>query len=173
MEVGMTHTTTQPRPAWYREPWPWLLMAGPVGVIAAGVLTTWIAFTHEDGLVADDYYKQGLAINRVLARDAAARAGNVSAEVRLRADGVSVRLAGDRPQALVLSLVHPTRSGLDRVARLRPAGDGAYEGALEIPEGGRWHMTLGDAEGRWRLTGEWSPAQGATLALAPALPARP
>jgi hypothetical protein len=142
----MTHTTTQIR--WYREPWPWLLMAGPAGVIAAGVLTTWIAFTHEDGLVADDYYKQGLAINRVLARDAAALAGNVSAEVRFRAEGVSVRLAGDRPQALVLSLVHPTRSGLDRTARLRPAGDALYDGPIEIPEGGRWHVMLGDAEGR-------------------------
>jgi hypothetical protein len=148
-------------------------MAGPVGVIAAGVLTTWIAFTHEDGLVADDYYKQGLAINRVLARDAAALAGNVAAEVRFSADGVRVRLAGDRPQALVLSLVHPTRSGLDRVARLRPAGEAAYEGALEIPDGGRWHVMLGDAEGRWRLAGEWSPAQGPALSLTPAAPARP
>ncbi len=25
---------------WYREPWPWILMAGPVIVIIAGVITT-------------------------------------------------------------------------------------------------------------------------------------
>ncbi|HWA12966.1 MAG TPA: FixH family protein [Burkholderiales bacterium] len=165
------HTTSPIR--WYREPWPWLLMAGPVGVVAAGVFTTWIAFTHEDGLVADDYYKQGLAINRVIARDAAAAAGKVAAQVRFSAGTVHVRLSGDSPRALVVSLVHPTRSGLDRVARLEAAGGGAYEGVLEIPVGGRWHVMLGDADGRWRLTGEWSPAQGPSLPLTPALSARP
>ena len=57
---------------WYREPWPWLLMAGPALVVVAGLTTAWIAVTHEDGLVADDYYKRGLAINQELRRDSAA-----------------------------------------------------------------------------------------------------
>ena len=43
---------------WYREPWPWLLMAGPATVLVAGAATTWIAFASADGLVAEDYYKQ-------------------------------------------------------------------------------------------------------------------
>ena len=54
---------------WYREPWPWIIMAGPAVVVVAGVVTAWIAFSGADGLVADDYYKQGLAINKVLARE--------------------------------------------------------------------------------------------------------
>ena len=49
---------------WYREPWPWLLMAGPAVVVVAGLFTAWLAVVHEDGLVADDYYKQGLGINK-------------------------------------------------------------------------------------------------------------
>ena len=61
METGAT--------PWYREPWPWLLMAGPVTVIIAGGFTAWLAVTSSDGLVADDYYKQGLAINQTLERD--------------------------------------------------------------------------------------------------------
>jgi hypothetical protein len=52
---------------WYREPWPWLLMAGPAAVIVAGVITTWIAFSTFDGLVAEDYYRRGLNINATLA----------------------------------------------------------------------------------------------------------
>lgn len=48
---------------WYREPWPWLIMAGPAAVIVAGVYTTILAFSSTDGLAADDYYKQGLMIN--------------------------------------------------------------------------------------------------------------
>lgn len=46
---------------WYREPWPWLLMAGPLIVIIAGLVTAWLAVTSSDGLVTDDYYKKGLA----------------------------------------------------------------------------------------------------------------
>jgi len=38
-------------------------MAGPAAVIVAGFFTMALAFRTEDGLVAEDYYKQGLAIN--------------------------------------------------------------------------------------------------------------
>ena len=62
---------TAPRP-WYREPWPWILMAGPAVVVVAGFFTLWLAVSTSDGLVVEDYYKQGLAINRVFAREDAA-----------------------------------------------------------------------------------------------------
>ena len=42
----------QARKPWYREPWPWLLMAGPAIVVVAGVTTAVIAFRGADGLVA-------------------------------------------------------------------------------------------------------------------------
>ena len=58
---------------WYREPWPWLLMAGPAAVVVAGFATLWLAVSSNDGLVADDYYKQGLAINQTLQREALTR----------------------------------------------------------------------------------------------------
>ena len=48
-------------------------MAGPGLVVVAGIATAVIAFRGADGLVADDYYKQGLGINRQIARDQAAR----------------------------------------------------------------------------------------------------
>ena len=41
---------------WYRHRWPWLLMAGPVAVIIAGLVTAWVAFTGADALVVDDYF---------------------------------------------------------------------------------------------------------------------
>ena len=49
---------------WYRHPWPWLLMLGPFVVVVAGLLTAYIAFKSNDGLVDDDYYRKGLAVNR-------------------------------------------------------------------------------------------------------------
>jgi len=59
---------------WYREPWPWLLMAGPAVVVVAGFVTLWLAFNSDDGLVADDYDKRGQAIHQTLSRDRAAAA---------------------------------------------------------------------------------------------------
>ena len=59
---------TDGRP-WYKEPWPWILMVGPVVVIIAGILTAWLAIKSHDGLVEDDYYKEGLAVNQRLKRD--------------------------------------------------------------------------------------------------------
>jgi hypothetical protein len=62
----------QPQP-WYREPWPWIIMAGPAAVVVAGVITAWIAFANADVLVVKDYYKYGIEINAVLKRERARR----------------------------------------------------------------------------------------------------
>jgi hypothetical protein len=41
-----------PRP-WYREPRPWILMAGPAAAVVAGAVTLWLALASADGIVAD------------------------------------------------------------------------------------------------------------------------
>ena len=51
---------------WYRQFWPWFLIALPATVVVAGLTTWWIAAHKADSLVVDDYYKEGLAINRQL-----------------------------------------------------------------------------------------------------------
>ena len=149
---------------WYRERWPWILMSGPAIVIVAGLFTGWLAFTSEDGLVVDDYYKQGLAINQVLGRGDAAERRGISAHLT-QSDGRVRVVLRDRAEtvAQTLRLVHPTRAGMDRNVTLRMTQPGIYEGALPVPSPGRWHVALEARE--WRLAGEWSlPAAGA-LAL--------
>ena len=44
--------STGTRP-WYREPWPWLLMAGPAIVVVAGLFTAYLAVTSFDGFAVD------------------------------------------------------------------------------------------------------------------------
>lgn len=72
---------------WYREPWPWLLMLGPLIVIIAGVITAYLAVVTSDGLVEDDYYKQGLTVNRRTERDQRAAELGVAAEFVLGEEG--------------------------------------------------------------------------------------
>jgi hypothetical protein len=141
---------------WYRHRWPWLLMLGPGVVVVAGAITIWIAFASADGLVADDYYKQGLAVNRVLAKEEEARRLGISAEVRIAGGEIAVRLAGQHPQALFVRLAHATRAGLDVRLRLAPAADGAYRAELAPLAPGRWQVVIEDPRGSWRITREAS-----------------
>ncbi len=106
---------------WYREPWPWILMSGPAAVIVAGAITTWMAFATADGLVADDYYKRGLAINAVLKREQAAAQRGIEARVERAGGEVRVQLRGTEPPAVFLNLAHATRAGNDVRLRLERA----------------------------------------------------
>ncbi|MCM8596629.1 FixH family protein [Accumulibacter sp.] len=157
---------------WYREPWPWLLMAGPAVVIVAGVITACLAIISNDGLVEDDYYRQGLAINQITARDQRASDLGLKAELVSGGQGERIRAhlrsAPGAPEAdsLVLLLTHPTRSGLDQKVILRPDGASLYAGSL-TPVHGRWHVVLEDGRGVWRLTGDWLPDTQPVLRLTP------
>ena len=156
---------------WQREPWPWILMSGPFLVIVAGVVTMVIAFTTTDGLVADDYYKQGLAINRAIARDERARALGLSAALQFSPERTHVRVflrgAGESPPRLLLALIHRTRAGEDQSVTLRATAPGIYEGTLAAPRGASWRIGLTDEANAWRLSGDWPAGDGGTT-LAPA-----
>lgn len=138
---------------WYRHRWPWLLIIGPAAVLVAGAVTTWIAFASSDGLVAEDYYKQGLGINRQLAREEAARELGLSADVSLSGEA-RVVLRGAKPEALFLHLAHATRAGHDMRLRLTPVTDGVYAAELPPMPPGRWRIAIEDPRGAWRILKE-------------------
>jgi len=39
---------------WYRQFWPWFIIALPASAVAAGLLTLWIAMSNPDHLVIDE-----------------------------------------------------------------------------------------------------------------------
>ena len=141
---------------WYRQLWPWLLVSGPAAVIVAGAVTMWLAFTSADGVVAEDYYRQGLAINKRLAREEAARTRGISSSVRLGGGRIVVHLSGEEPEALFVHLAHATRAGHDVRLRLAPVAPGVYEAPLEDLPRGRWRAVIEDARGTWRIAQEVS-----------------
>lgn len=142
---------------WHREPWPWILMAGPAIVVVAGIVTTVLAVTSSDGVVADDYYKQGLGINRVIERDVRARSLGIAAQVTFNEerDAVRVMLASNAPppEALKLRIIAARRDA-DQTIELGHAGAALYEGRLTPPRGSRWRLVLEDGAGTWRVSGD-------------------
>jgi uncharacterized protein len=158
---------------WYRQPWPWLLALGPVTVIVAGAITVWLAIASDDGLVADDYYKQGLAINEVLHRDDRAAQLGLRANVLFNFDNRRLRVlltgetAAPAAAALRLRVLHPTRAGADQTLRLSASSPGVFDGALADLSKGRWLLQLEDADRNWRLTGEMVVPRDVEVALQP------
>lgn len=151
--------------AWYREPWPWILMSGPAAVVVAGLATAYLAVVSFDGLVADDYYRQGLGINRDIARDDRARALGVVAAVAFNDDRSEVRVAISPPSAagtsLRLRLVHPTRPGEDQSIVLGALTPGVYDGFVAPLRDGLWRISVEDPAGGWRVAGTWATGEAA------------
>ena len=74
---------TAPVTPWYRQAWPWFLISLPATAVIAGSITFYLAAKGWDGPVANDYYKQGLAINEALERATRGRELGVAATMKL------------------------------------------------------------------------------------------
>lgn len=174
MKSAPRSAALSPARPWYREPWPWLLMVGPAAVIVAGVITAWLAVRSSDGLVEDDYYKQGLAVNQIIQRDREAVERGLSGALMLGSDGQQLRLhlvhrTGPVPGATVrLHAMHPTRAGEDRVVMLERGSDGLYAGSLSLGALGRRRIVVDEPGAGWRLVGDWNPDVSGSVTLLPA-----
>ncbi len=159
--------TPSRRKPWYREPWPWLLMAGPAVVVVAGITTAVIAFRGADGLVADDYYKQGLGVNRQIARDRAAQDLGISGAIEVLPGRVriSLRSSAELPDRLTVRFAHPSRASEDRVVHPARVADGAWEAPLPDLHAGRW-LAIVETE-RWRVSAHMNTNAAAAAELSP------
>jgi hypothetical protein len=155
---------------WYRHPWPWLLMLGPAAVVAAGAHTTWIAFTQQDALVVDDYYKQGKAINQDLRRDRAALRLGITSVLRYEPasgslTGTVASRAGAQTEALVIQLVHSTQPEKDIKLLVRPDAAGNFSVRLPMLEKALWQVQVENVTRDWRLHAAWGWPQERSVTL--------
>ncbi len=156
-----TRAVSRPNIPWYREPWPWIVFSIPAAAVLAGIATLILAIVHRDGLVVDDYYKQGLAINRVLEREARAAQLGLEAQLMVADSNIRVRITGvqEFPAGLIARFIHPTRAGEDQQFVLAAMSPGLYQGRMPELARGRWYVQLEDAQATWRLRGNWMTGQ--------------
>lgn len=161
--------------SWLREPWPWLLASGPLLVVIASLVSAWVAIRSSDGLVSDDYYRQGLAVQETISRSEKAIALGLAARIRVTAETMHLRLTANTPNyqlpaAVRVTLSHPTRAGLDQ-SQLIQRKDLEYADKFRLPAAGHWLILIEDDMKSWRMMGSVVlPADG-EIVIGETLPA--
>ncbi len=143
---------------WYRQMWPWVLIALPLASVVASFTTLYIAMQDPDGLVKDDYYDTGVAIQARSERMMTARQMGLAGELVLAPGGgeLTFRFEDNVPadvQALTIALRHATRAQYDTDLTLTARGDG-YTGVLQEPLApGNWNINIDPPDKAWRIRG--------------------
>ncbi|MFZ6846804.1 FixH family protein [Undibacterium sp. RuRC25W] len=163
-----TVLTLKKKDHWYKEPWLLLVVGGPLVVVCASIFTGALAFLGSDKVVAEDYYKQGLMIDKDIQRDAKARELQMSATLNFDATSNKIRMKlegkGAFPNSLQLSIASAASDGMSvaEIIRRLPmtqVSPGVYEGDSKLISNissnsvKLFHLKLEASD--WRLTGDW------------------
>lgn len=140
---------------WYKERYVWMIIFFPMLAVVGGIITIILAIQSNDGLVVDDYYKEGLEINRTLERDHSAIRYQLAAEVEFvtALDEVVIHLTAKPdfhfPDQIEVSFLSATRSGLDKQVNLIQTEKQTYRSHLPALPVGKWYVHIEHDD--WRL----------------------
>lgn len=165
------HADSSPLLPWYKQPWPWFLMAIPFSAICVGSFYIYQSIHGADPMVQEQYYAAGQSINKVIEAGKQAQRMGLSGQLTMATGQLSLSLKqqGDKPLPPVLSLTlsHPTIVSLDQTVTLVASAPGVYSGVLKPSSASRWDMTLAAPDNSWSLSGSWNRDEGSSVVLAP------
>jgi hypothetical protein len=151
-----TNQVSQQNRPWHSYPLVWMMIAIPFSAVIMGVVMIWLAVGTEDGLVVDDYYKQGLAINEDISRDKRAAELGLNANIEFDNSTRIIHLKFDKgiiesyPEKLHLHIQHATREDSDILVVLdHGIGDQYIGHSSEKISDGIWYFELAEAD--WKL----------------------
>ena len=79
----MKNVMPVPSAPWWKFGHVWMVVAGPAIVVVASFITLYLAVSRPDPVISEDYYRQGIDINKTIGNDAslapALQAGNHAA----------------------------------------------------------------------------------------------
>ena len=151
----LMNETNGNKSAWYHHPVPWFMLAVILATITSGIMMIVLSTSDPDDIVVDDYYKQGLGINRNKARNNRAKSLGISPSFTTDKGVLNVQVQGIRnikPGTLRLHLQHPTRKRLDKVVLLSCKAQ-VCRGSLPLPETSRYYFSIEPADREWRSSG--------------------
>ena len=143
---------------WYKQLWPWLLIAIPVFTALKAVHTVFIMQQNSPDLVVDDYYKEGRAINMQLAKYREAALRNLQATILIAGNKAIVRFAENAvlEGKVHLDFYHPTLAARDFALDAERSGELLYVANLPLSPTGKWQLVVSDASKEWKLRADLS-----------------
>jgi uncharacterized protein len=156
----MIQTTENILP-WYRQFWFWFVFGPLIFIIVLCMFTVSIAYHFSDDVVTDNYYKDGVMINKVLQQDQRAAAlglvavvkfDKLTGEILISIDGVK-----NLPKQLLLFMDNPVKKDKDQQFLLQEVSVGLYRSDLPNPPQFSWYLTLvPESDMAKRKKAEWS-----------------
>jgi len=148
---------------WYKQGWPWALIAIPVLTMIGAITTIIIASNTSDTLVHDDYYKKGLAINSRLERLELAQSMSIIAKVDIDSSTnlISIKLSSDKnhpsqlSEEMSINFFHPTLKTKDQSFKLNLLSKNDYVAEIINLEPAYWHIQIEDNTQTWLLKARW------------------
>jgi len=158
---------------WYRQFWPWFIIALPASAVVAGLTTVWISMQTTDSLVvrSDDGVKN--ATDRRISAERLASELDLAAILAIDpATGAvsAVMRSGDLPETpavLDFELSHPAFANRDQQITLNKAmpdadGNPVWVGHFVTVPNERFYAVLSSGD-EWRLSAEWQGETSLTL----------
>lgn len=159
---------------WYRHLFVWLIISFPAFSVIGGLSLLVFSLNMDLGLVSDDYYKRGKAINAALDKDRQASTMGYHGVISYSQDGPSITATltsttgADLPEILSIDIMHATRGGMDNHLQLISRSPGLYHAPLGSPlPAGPWEIRLSTNE--WRIHGRMQIPQSTKTSLSPRL----
>jgi hypothetical protein len=158
---------------WYRQFWPWFIIALPASAVVAGLTTVWIAMQTTDSLVVQSEDGVRNASDRQISAERLASELGLAAIIAIDSStGVisAIMRSGELdeiPATLDFELSHPAFADRDQAITLTKAmpdeqGNPRWVGHFVSVPQGRFYAVLKSGD-TWRLTAEWHGEASLTL----------
>ena len=149
----MPRTDSKP---WFRQFWPWFLIAIPFSSVVMGVIMINLAISGKDSLVRQDWYKDGMAINQRVDKQLKAQELGIQASLTLNKESGDLFLDTQNldiqlNNQLSLNLIHPTLEGKDRTLQLYLAPNNRFYAKLDFTPSGFYYLLLTPSSGQWEI----------------------
>jgi hypothetical protein len=151
LRQDMQEQDTQP---WYKQFWPWFLIAIPLSSVIVGSFVLRFATDGTNTLVVDDYYKEGKAINARLDKIERARELGITTLLDVQPGNIALEFvtsAPDSGEALKLDFFHVTLADKDFDVLLTRDANGVYRTSIDYPIQGKWRLRLMPMDESWKV----------------------
>lgn len=150
----------EPKPTpGYKSPYLWMILMPVMASVIAGTTFLTASIVTWDGVVVDNYYKDGRSYQMRQDEDYAARQIGLNALMIQQGDNLLVQVNGElasMPNELKLYIIHPTKSDFDQRLDLTLQAGNRYIASTPISafEGSRQlQLQPVDGEPMWRVHG--------------------